>query len=211
MKIKLNSEKLIDRFNEYCTIALKGGYVWDEENSDDVLKIISAFEAGDRGICIQGNPGTGKSFILEVLQKLVPKSDPRYFKIRYCMKITDEFSGAGSGTGHDIFKNYVLENICFDDIGFEKKGRHYGGELIEVMEHMVDLRYRVFKFNGRKSHFTTNLTTDDIKKRYGLRFWSRFSEMTDVFVLGNDGDEWSDRRLLRNFNYLPEVYYPIAA
>lgn len=204
--VKLKSENVYDKFFEYSGYVLKGGYVVDDENCSAVQKIISLSQVilpGSPGVIVAGNPGCGKTLIFEILQKVIhPQSPEKFLKIS-CIQVVENFAG----DGHHIFKKYTNDHILFDDLGTEGLGHHFK-ERLDVMERFIQMRYNLWRTRGIKTYFTTNLSPSQIGERYGLRCKSRLGEMCDYVSFGNKPD-YTDRRLLRNFNQLPDVSHPI--
>ena len=70
-------------------------------------------------------------------------------------------------------------DLIIDDLGTEPDGQKVYGTNRDVMVDAILRRYEIFP--RWKTHFTSNLSKDDIRNRYGERVWSRLNEMC-VFV-----------------------------
>lgn len=196
--VELKTENLKEQFYEYAEICLKKGWVQDEENKN-VPAIIEAIKKNEFGVCVVGNPGSGKTILFELLSEVVHPQHPEFFiKLRtidVVLKFNEE--------GHSVFRKWENKNVLFDDLGTEEKG-HYYAERPEVFQMFIQIRYELYKKFGTKTHFTSNLTFDEIGNRYGLRCKSRLQEMCDVFVIGGSSN-YVDRRTYRNFAEFPKV------
>lgn len=193
--------KLPEDFKTYSGLCLKGGLVLDGENMGAIAEIVSLFEKNERGIMILGNPGSGKTFALDCLQRILHPQDKRLFSSINAIDLVTEFNQHG----HEVFNRHNTKNMLFDDLGTERKGRYFG-ESIEVFENLIQLRYNLFRNHGRITHFTSNLKLKEIYARYGLRCKSRLQEMSDFVELGGDENS-ADRRKLRNFQGYPRVIH----
>lgn len=76
-------------------------------------------------------------------------------------------------------------DLIIDDLGTEPDGQTVYGTKKDVMVDAILRRYEVFP--RWKTHFTSNLSKDEIRVRYGERVWSRLNEMcTFVTLAGVD-------------------------
>lgn len=204
--IELKEGSLRDRFEEYGSFVLKDGYKFDDENRIAVNRCIEIFEQNETGLQIFGNPGSGKTLIFEMLQRIIPMSSPLHFSKINTRDVVLQFNN--KEVGHGVFKKWADKNICFDDLGAEKTGYLFG-QKSEVMEEFIYSRYDLFRSKKIITHFTTNLGKTDLTNRYGMRCVSRLNEMCQRVGLG-DNENYVDRRALRNFKELPYVKHPIV-
>jgi DNA replication protein DnaC len=182
-------------FFDYSNKCLNGGYV----PSKQAEAVLSTIKNCKKGVILYGRTGTGKTLILELLMRLIHPQDKRKFMKAYSLDKVIEFNT----TGHDLFLNNRDKNLWFDDLGAEGKGSYYGDKF-EVMERMIQIRYDLYR-NGILTHFTTNLSPNEIKARYGERAWSRLTEMCEHVVF--DGE---DKRNSNNFiGFIPVNHKPI--
>lgn len=148
-----------------------------------------------KGILLQGNVGCGKSSVMRVFQENQKQS----FAFKSCVDISREFSQEG----YKMFQKYANPQVnryqqsffgqanlgwCFDDLGFETTGRHYGKSanvMLEIIQSLYDDNTRM----KGMVHFTTNLTADDIKEAYGTRISSRLREMLNVLDYSPDAPD----------------------
>ena len=181
----------------YC-----GKFVIDDENEVIINRILQwldgdvafnqqyAFGMQDlsKGIMIIGNPGSGKTTILEVIQAITRGTMLTYRK-HSTTSIIDEFSKVGPG-----YLKKLTGNIFFDDLGFEKTAIHFGDKR-ELMQDVVFSRYDQMRGRERyMSHFTSMMKWQDIEAKYGPFAWSRLKQMCNIFLLGSSSDS-KDRRI----------------
>jgi len=161
-------------------------HIW-EENIDIVyrlcLYIIKDVEAceklkidPDKSILLTGPVGCGKTTIMKLIRHLVPHVRP--YEIIPARNITFGFNNVG----YKIIEDYGNNGFyCFDDIGVEPIGRHFGKDCNVIGEILLS-RHELFLKNGTKTHGTTNLNADEIEERYGKRVRSRMREMTNLIA-----------------------------
>ena len=88
--------------------------------------------------------------------------------------------------GYKIIEDYADNKpYCFDDLGVEPIGRHYGKDC-NVMGEILITRYEITmnqKLSYRaqsRCHITTNLNSNEIESRYGERVRSRMREQFNL-------------------------------
>lgn len=203
MAIKLNSASFADRFNEYGAFVLSGGYLYDGENREAINACIDVLEKNETGLVIIGNPGSGKTLFFEMAQRIIHPLNKSAFVRLSVLDIVLKFND--KAVGHSVFRLWKDKNVFFDDLGTEDKG-YLWGEKVEVFEKFIQFRYDLFRNSKVKTHFTTNLSGEQLKERYGLRCYSRLNEMCTIVMMGASS-KYSDRRKLRNFIGLPYVHH----
>ena len=77
-------------------------------------------------------------------------------------------------TGGDFFER--PQNIVIDEIGSKDTVKCFG-EAENIMETVLDMRYRAYLRYGVLTVVTTNLTDKEIRERYGRRIEDRIQEM----------------------------------
>ena len=137
----------------------------------------------NKGILLVGPIGCGKTSLINICRFLLP-SENRH-SIKSCRDIGYEYAKEGYEAIHRYtkgsFSPYKGEpkTWCFDDLGLESKMQFYGNEC-SVMAEILLSRYDFFHSFGMKTHITTNLNSDEIEKRYGLRLRSRMREVFNL-------------------------------
>ncbi|WP_338357343.1 ATPase [Yeosuana marina] len=138
----------------------------------------------DKGILLSGPVGCGKTSLMKLLRCIVPHQKP--YKIMPARNIVFGFNHVGYKTIEDYGNsNY----FCFDDLGVEPIGRHYGKDC-NVMGEIMLSRYDLFLQSKVKTHATTNLNAQELEERYGNRVRSRMRELFNLIAFDNgSGDK----------------------
>ncbi len=131
----------------------------------------------EKGLFLKGECGIGKTYGCEVLAYLfdIPVFTPEDFAADF--KECD-------GNLHDLEKQVITggdfferpHNIMIDEIGSKDTVKCFG-EAENIMETVLDIRYRAFLRYGVLTVVTTNLTDREILERYGRRIEDRLQEM----------------------------------
>jgi energy-coupling factor transporter ATP-binding protein EcfA2 len=156
-----------------------------------------------KGLMLLGNPGSGKTTILEIMQAILRKT-PMGFVKKATTEIVDQFAKDGP----EYLKN-LTGNIFFDDLGFENPAVHYGDKR-ELMKDVIFARYDQMRYTGAISHFTSMSTPEALQTRYGPFAWSRLCQMCNVMFLG--AGKSKDRRETSlviqrpNMNTMPRLW-----
>jgi DNA replication protein DnaC len=176
------AEQVYDRYKEV--------YLVDDANQDVVWSLCFYFTndarfKGDlnKGLLLFGGVGIGKTTLMHFF-----KRNPRAtYKVISCRDIESDFSSEGEksvrqcSTNIAIPENEFLQKeigFCFDDLGTEATGKHYGKEknvMAEILLNRYDNRLP-FCF----THVTTNLSHEEVKDQYGIRAYDRFKEMFNI-------------------------------
>lgn len=75
--------------------------------------------------------------------------------------------------------------FCFDDLGVEPIGRHYGKDC-NVLGEVILSRYDLFLECQVKTHATTNLNAQELEDRYGNRVRSRMRQLFNLVAFDKD-------------------------
>lgn len=185
--LKFGKQLIIDTTNEaiWKFIAL---YLCTDHRASQWLtspthKQINSFSF-NKGILICGSYGVGKSLLLRSASQAQVSGNKFQFHTTNSVVYKYESEGPKS------LKEFLDHNICFDDFGTESKAFHYGKQ-VDIFQQIIEERYNSFINHGCKTHISTNLTVEEIGKRYGARVESRLYEMFNIIVLTG-----SDRRKL---------------
>ena len=128
----------------------------------------------NKGILLTGPVGCGKTSLMKLLRHVVPHQKP--YKVIPTRNIVFDFNHAG----YKIIEDYGNMNyFCFDDLGVEPTGRHYGKDC-NVMGEIILSRYDLFLKTKIKTHATTNLNAQELEDRYGNRVRSRMRQMFNL-------------------------------
>lgn len=136
-----------------------------------------------KGIGLFGNVGVGKTILMQAC-RINPRMDFTVVSTPHLSDIYQEegieglkrFAGISSSSGEP------QKAFCFDDLGCEPTSSKYMGNEMNVMQRIILSRYEK-KIPFNYTHFTSNLSSDEISELYGIRTKSRLREMCNVIVL----------------------------
>ena len=135
----------------------------------------------NKGLLMVGNVGTGKTLLLRAVRAAMRQAYGAQFGMRSCSELVRSFTDEGYEA---VDKWLNAPHVCFDDLGTEGEGVHYGKKT-NLMAEVIEGRYERLS-QGRTcwTHLTTNLGIDQIETRYGARASSRLRQMCNVLDLG---------------------------
>lgn len=138
-----------------------------------------------KGILLSGPVGCGKTSLMKLLPFIAPQ------KINYEIIPTRNIVFNFNTTGFQVLEKYnETKNYCFDDLGVEPIGSHYGKDL-NVMGEILLSRHDLFTKSektalsfpkGSITHATTNLNAEELENRYGSRVRSRLRELFNLIA-----------------------------
>ncbi|MBD0831515.1 P-loop NTPase family protein [Aestuariibaculum sediminum] len=160
----------LDKEDRDILFRLCNYFIKDEENCKR-LGIDTA-----KGILLSGPVGCGKTTLMKLLRTIVPHQKP--YKIIPSRNVVFGFNHLGYKTIEDYGDSHYL---CFDDLGIEPLGRHYGKDC-NVMGEVILSRYELFLQHKIKTHITTNLNAQELEERYGSRVRSRMRELFNLIA-----------------------------
>ena len=165
-----------------------GRFVVDERNRPIVSDLFNYFMGIDgnldltKGLWLEGPVGTGKSTLMRVFSAFTRKMQ-KGFKVFACSEITTCYSIDGN---LDMFlKNEhgvlgVPVEICFDELGREPVPAGYYGNKMNVMQHILHIRYSLWQTGWLRTFVTTNMDADNIGTIYGDYIRDRRKEMFNI-------------------------------
>ncbi|MEE9361421.1 MAG: ATPase [Cellulophaga sp.] len=128
----------------------------------------------NKGILLSGPVGCGKTSLMKLLSHIVPHQ--KSYEVIPTRNITFAFNNIG----YTIIENYGDKQFyCFDDLGIEPTGRHFGKDC-NVMGEILLSRYDSFLNHKIKTHATTNLNAQELEERYGNRVRSRMRQLFNL-------------------------------
>ncbi|WP_417372099.1 ATPase [Gelidibacter japonicus] len=130
----------------------------------------------NKGILLSGPVGCGKTSLMKLLRHIVPHHKP--YELIPARNITFAFNNIGFKT----IQEYGNSNFyCFDDLGVETTGRHFGKDC-NVMGEILLSRYDLFLQRKIRTHATTNLNAQELEERYGNRVRSRMRQLFNLIA-----------------------------
>lgn len=140
-----------------------------------------------RGLMLLGVPGCGKTTRMEAMAELFG------FPVLRAADMVQKVSLASyNGTVKDIcnfprfgnVSNPRCYDLVIDDLGIEPPVVNNFGTRHDYMEEVLAERYEAMR-RGAVTHFSSNLTAEQIKERYGDRIYSRLKAMCIVVTMPN--------------------------
>lgn len=153
----------------------------------------------DKGLYMYGPVGCGKSTLMTFFQV----NQRRYYRIASCTEIADDYAEIGPKvlkefTGFSkaplISWSLFRQNdggYYFDDLGRESLALNYGNSK-NVMQSIIDARYRNIYIASIDTHYSSNVGMRDLKKMYGEYIFSRLMGSVNVIEFSST---CKDRRL----------------
>jgi energy-coupling factor transporter ATP-binding protein EcfA2 len=137
----------------------------------------------DKGILLSGPVGCGKTTLMKLIRHITPHYRP--YEVIPARNIVFGFNHVG----HRIIEDYGNGRyFCFDDIGVEQMGRHFGKDCNVIGEILLS-RHELFLESGLRTHATTNLNAEELEERYGKRVRSRMRELFNLVAFDQNAQD----------------------
>ncbi|WP_147679084.1 ATPase [Algibacter pacificus] len=137
----------------------------------------------NKGILLSGPVGCGKTSLMKLLRHIVSHHKP--YEVIPARNITFAFNNIGYKT----IQEYGNSNFyCFDDLGVETTGRHFGKDC-NVMGEILLSRYDLFLQRKIRTHATTNLNAQELEERYGNRVRSRMRQLFNLIAFDKESKD----------------------
>lgn len=168
-----------EEFKTLATQMADLGYIHTPASLDALQAYMSGY-----GLLLMGDVGTGKTFFFEKLfeaEKIINSKEKDMIVYMQTIDITRNIIRMNDTIGEsfedikDEIEGLSKANVAFDDIGVEV-GANDWGQKFELVPWLVEKRVRA---QGR-THFTTNLSADQLLERYGARIVDRMHELATV-------------------------------
>ncbi|WP_149275634.1 P-loop NTPase family protein [Pareuzebyella sediminis] len=128
----------------------------------------------NKGILLSGPVGCGKTSLMKLLRHMVPHQKS------YDVIPSRNIAFAFNNIGFKIIADYGDTRFyCFDDLGVEPTGRHFGKDC-NVLGEILLSRYDLFLNHKILTHATTNLNAKELEDRYGNRVRSRMRQLFNL-------------------------------
>lgn len=144
----------------------------------------------DKGVCLAGGIGSGKTTILKAMSNFTIKNNlDTAFMFESFPKIIRQVSSEGLA----YVDNFTTGNICFDDVGTRSSVKSYGTD-INPFDELIHTRYERFVRSKKPTHLTTNLdfnpedqnAMNQLLTMYDARAIDRIKEMSNFVYLGGE-------------------------
>jgi DNA replication protein DnaC len=143
----------------------------------------------NKGVCIIGGIGAGKTAMMKVYQRLL-KDTPMRFKLVNGYDLKDLSELYTTEQIKDSYGGSYYGDLYIDDIGFASGVKRYGNDVNLIRDILIE-RYDLFISSGYKTHLSSNIVAfmkNDIKemptlqKLYGERVVDRIKEMCELII-----------------------------
>ena len=181
-------------------------FVVDDRNREiinDLFFYFHKIEGGrldtDKGLWLEGDVGTGKSTLLNIFSHHLRRSwNGAGFKIYNCSTIANEYAHRpkfkdNDDTSLDALDKYTYNrygynahsrvHMCFDELGRESIPAVHFGQKLNVMEHILHIRYTYWQSEKLLTYVTTNKDADEIELLYKDYIRDRRAEMFNIIAM----------------------------
>ena len=154
--------------------------------SEETLKLVRKYLEGG-GLMLGGNVGVGKTFFFQAAG----------VEAAVNLKIAQGWTLGGIGDALDSFCNTEL---LIDDVGVEELEYKSFGTETRLLDYILEYRMDA----GAPTHFTTNLTPQQLLDRYGERVVDRMTHLAEYVQIGGESKRCpnairTDTRLFMDF------------
>ncbi|AOW20155.1 MULTISPECIES: P-loop NTPase family protein [Flavobacteriaceae] len=134
----------------------------------------------NKGILLSGPVGCGKTSLMKLLPHIVPH------QIKHIVIPARNITFNFNKSGFKIIEDYGNSGFyCFDDLGVETTGRHFGKDC-NVMGEILLSRHDLFLKRKLRTHATTNLNAQELENRYGNRVRSRMRQLFNLIAFDRE-------------------------
>ena len=165
---------------------------WEFSDADrDIIRNMIRYFTNDRecdwpltkGLFVYGLPGTGKTEVMQVFERLCRENDlPKQFQFT---SMAETYVKAKAEKGFDPITQNIQLDRCFDEFGLYTGAVTTFGESLDINEAIVEARYKRFRQSGQITHFISNMTTPQVQAAFSPMVFDRIKQMcTGVFFEG---------------------------
>lgn len=162
----VTEERLADRA---CQMARRG-YVHSPESLFALQKYLEGF-----GLFLIGNCGTGKTLFFRTINAIVKASGGGGLVILPMI----DFVGRRVSELRDVFVEHERDEMVLDDVGSEPTFNEFGNRW-DILPWLLEMRM----YAPARTHFTTNLSREELVARYGVRTIDRLHEVAVSVDMG---------------------------
>ena len=198
-----------DYYAIYKSVLAKGeeifgpGFEIDDIDRPVIMRLITYFLQDEsvatdqdidlyKGLLITGPIGCGKTAIMQIINALLPQE--KKYIVRSCRSISMDYIA----DGHETIRRYTTDSfelyskkpktVYFDDVGCEHDVNHWGN-LNNVMETILLLRYESFMDFHMQTYISTNLSSTELEVKYGPRVRSRLRQMCQLIAFSTESKD----------------------
>ncbi len=154
----------------------------------NIAEIVAKIETDEsnkkKGLIVSGTPGTGKTVRFKFIAETLGIKMITAHEVVRCLLIDGE-EGLRELCRLDISRYGSVPphyyDLIIDDIGAEPTEQIVYGTRFNAIADIIERRYLIFP--QWKTHFSTNLTKEQLTDRYGERVFSRMNEMCHFVTL----------------------------
>ncbi|PXV69011.1 DNA replication protein DnaC [Dysgonomonas alginatilytica] len=190
---KLSDHEITERKRKFLRVAVSviPEFTIDSSNRQLITDLFSYFNGiggkynPDKGLWMYGDIGTGKSSLMRVFSEYM-KLEFNGFKLHICNGVANAYSGSGDLDVYTYNQNgYIGEPVwmCFDELGRETIPANHFGTKLNVMQHILHVRYSLWQSSRLKTFVTTNCDPSQIESLYGDFIRDRIREMFNVILV----------------------------
>ena len=111
------------------------------------------------------------------------------FRVYICSQVTTDYSLTGDLSRYLDNAGWSSSGpvpMCFDELGREPLPAKYYGTELNVMQHILHIRYSYWQTTGLRTFVTTNANGNDIERLYGDFIRDRRKEMFNIIPVTGD-------------------------
>lgn len=166
-------------------------WVFDQDELTIIRNLIRYF-TNDRegkypitkGLFLYGLPGTGKTEIMQVMERFARENDlPKKFEFT---SMAETYVKTKAEKGFDPITLNIQLDRCFDEFGLYTGSVMTFGESLDINEAIIEARYKRYRQSGQITHFISNMTTIEAQGAFSPMIFDRIRQMcTSVHFKGN--------------------------
>jgi hypothetical protein len=156
--------------------------------ANDLLSFHKSPLLPEKGCLLFGGVGSGKTDFLKMYSFISHIFGGNAIKYVHSRDLMAKYELEGmSGIIEYVQKKGGF--LVIDEIGLDNEISFHYGNKTNIISDLILTRYEMWKNTGGKTFFSTNLSIDELKKKYDERVFSRMFEMCNFVVFDS-----SDRR-----------------
>lgn len=194
-KRKLQSQPQYPSFPAGQLLQIYGAQFEIDKDNENVVQELCFYFSGDKrfkgdlnkGLLLAGGVGVGKTSLMQFFSRNQVFS----YRMISCREVEKAFDSNGYEAVEMYSNNLPISvngnpfghqviGYCFDDIGTEEDGKHFGKQKNMMTEIILNRYDRRLPFNS--THLTTNLKASELMDGYGTRATDRLKELMNIIT-----------------------------